>query len=215
MDISPKKQAYANQAAGIINKLNARKMEGYYCATVDEAKDKLQELLARGDRRKVVSYGGSMTLDENGFKDVVTDNGHELIVRENYTTEEELKECKAKIITSDVFLMSTNAITLDGELINIDARGNRVSFLIYGPDEVIVIAGMNKVVTTVEEGINRTRNIASPANTVRLKRNTPCATTGRCAQCLNDSICCNTVITRLSVIPNRIKVILVGEELGY
>lgn len=210
-----KAQAYENQAQGIIEKLKLRKMQGYYCSTVDDAKDKLAELLGADGNTKVVSYGGSMTIDDNGFKDVVTEQGHELIVREDYQTEEEIKECKAKIITSDVFLMSTNAITLDGELINIDGRGNRVSFMIYGPDEVIIIAGMNKVVSNVEDGIRRVRNIATPANTVRLNRNTPCATTGRCADCLNESICCQIVVTRASMIPNRIKVILVGEELGY
>lgn len=215
MDMTPKKQAYANQAAGIIKKLNARKMEGYYCDNLDEAKKMFAQLLNANGKKKIISYGGSMTIDDNGFKDVIKAEGHELIVRENYTTEEEIKECKAKIVNSDVFIMSTNAITLDGELVNIDGRGNRVSFLIYGPDEVIIIAGMNKVVSNVDDGIRRVRNIATPANTVRLNRNTPCATTGRCADCLNESICCQIVVTRASIVPNRIKVILVGEELGY
>ena len=213
--MDPKKKAYENQAQGIINKLAARKMEGYYCQNVEEAKAKLVELIGKDGKSKVVGYGGSMTLDDNGFKDEVKAAGHEIIIREDYKTEEELKECKAKLITSDVFLMSTNAITLDGELINIDGRGNRVSFLIYGPDEVIIIAGMNKVVSNVDDGIRRVRNIATPANTVRLNRNTPCATIGRCADCLSESICCQIVVTRASMIPNRIKVLLVGEELGY
>lgn len=215
MSISPKAQSYANQAATIIKKLNARKMEGYYCASTEEAKAKLVELLGKDGKSKSVSYGGSMTLDENGFKDAVVAAGHELIIRENYKTDEEIKECKAKTINSDAFLMSTNAITLDGELINIDGRGNRVSYLIYGPEEVIIVAGMNKVVSNVEDGIRRVRNVATPPNTVRLNRNTPCAMTGRCAECYQDSICCQIVVTRVSMIPNRIKVILVGEELGY
>lgn len=213
--MDPKKKAYENQAQGIIKKLVARKMEGYYCDNVAEAKEKLVELIGKDGKSKTISYGGSMTIDDNGFKDSIKAAGHEIIIREDYKTEEELKECKAKIINSDVFLMSTNAITLDGELINIDGRGNRVSFLIYGPDEVIIIAGMNKVVSNVDDGIRRVRNIATPANTVRLNRNTPCATTGRCADCLSESICCQIVVTRASMIPNRIKVILVGEELGY
>lgn len=215
MSISPKKQFYANQAAQIIKKLSARKMEGYYCEDLDSAKEKLLELLGKDDRIKTVSYGGSMTLDDNGFKEVVIGAGHELIIRENYKTEEEIKECKAKIATSDVFLMSTNAITLDGELINIDGRGNRVAYMIYGPDEVVIVAGMNKVVSNVDDGIRRVRNMATPPNTVRLGRNTPCATSGQCADCLKESICCQIVVTRASMIPNRIKVILVGEELGY
>lgn len=210
-----KAKAYANQAESIIMKLNMRKMEGYYCANVDEAKEKLSELLNINGTKKTVAYGGSMTIDDNDFKKVVTDGGHELIIREDYKTDEEIKECKARTINSDVFLMSTNAITLDGELVNIDGRCNRVSYMMYGPEEVIIIAGMNKVVSNVDDGIRRVRNIATPANTVRLNRNTPCATTGRCADCLQETICCNIVITRASMVPNRIKVILVGEELGY
>ena len=87
--------------------------------------------------------------------------------------------------------------------------------MIYGPEQVIVVAGMNKVVTNTEEGLDRVRNFASPPNTVRLNRDTPCARSGKCGQCIEDTICCQTVITRVSMIPGRIKVILVGEELGY
>ena len=204
---------YENQAASIIKKLNSRKMEGYYCPDVESAKKKMLELVGEG--KKSIAYGGSMTIDENGFKDSLTAAGHELVIRENYKTPEEIKECKAKQINSDVFIMSTNAITMDGELINIDGRGNRVCYLIYGPDSVIVVAGMNKVVTNVEDGIRRVRNVATPPNCVRLNRETPCAKTGKCGECITDSICSQFVITRLSMIPGRIKVILVGQELGY
>lgn len=210
---TPKETFYENQAATIIKKLNMRKMEGYYCKNVEEAKAKMLELI--GKEKKTVGYGGSMTLDENGFKDSVTAAGHELIIRENYKTPEEEKELKSKLTNADFFLMSTNAITLDGELVNIDGRGNRVSYLIYGPDNVIVIAGMNKVVSTVEDGYRRIRNIATPPNCNRLDCKTPCATTGKCGECFTDSICCEFVTTRMSRVPNRIKVILVGETLGY
>lgn len=210
---TPKETFYENQATTIIKKLNMRKMEGYYCKNVEEAKAKMLELI--GNEKKTVGYGGSMTLDENGFKDSVTAAGHELIIRENYKTPEEEKELKSKLTNADFFLMSTNAITLDGELVNIDGRGNRVSYLIYGPDNVIVIAGMNKVVSTVEDGYRRIRNIATPPNCNRLDCKTPCATTGKCGECFTDSICCEFVTTRMSRVPNRIKVILVGETLGY
>lgn len=210
---NPKEIFYEKQAETIIKKLNQRKMEGFYCPDVESAKAKLVELLGEG--KKSVAYGGSMTLDDNGFKDSVTAAGHELIIRENYKTPEEIKECKAKQINADFFLMSTNAITLDGELINIDGRGNRVSFMIYGPDNVIVVAGMNKVVANVDDGIRRVRNIATPPNCVRLDCKTPCAVTGKCGECFTDSICCQFVVTRMSRVPGRIKVILVGQELGY
>ncbi len=210
---NPQKVFYANQAASIIKKLQLRKMQGYYCEDVESAKKKLVELLGEG--KKSVGYGGSMTLDQNGFKDAVTAAGHELIIRENYKTDEEIKECKAKLVNADAFLMSTNAITLDGELVNIDGRGNRVSFMIYGPDSVIIVAGMNKVASNVEDAIRRIRNIASPPNCNRLNCETPCAKTGKCGDCITDSICCQFVVTRVSRVKDRIKVILVGESLGY
>lgn len=209
----PKRQFYRNQAQSIIKKLELRKMEGYYCETKEEAKEKFLELV--GSDKKSICYGGSMTLDELGLKEAVEAAGHDLIRRENYKTPEEKKECAAKQVTADVFMTSTNAITLDGELVNVDGAGNRVCFLIYGPETVIVVAGMNKVVTDVESGIKRIRDFAAPPNTVRLNCDTPCAKTGRCADCINDTICCTTVVTRVSRVPGRIKVILVGEELGY
>lgn len=208
-----KKTFYANQAASIIHKLQARHMEGYYCESMDEAKKKVVELI--GEAGKSVGYGGSMTIDDSDLKEMISEAGHNLIVRESYKTPEEVEECNAKMINADTFLMSTNAITLDGELINIDGRGNRVAYLIYGPKQVIVIAGMNKVVSNVEDGILRVRNFATPPNTVRLNCDTPCAKTGQCADCLTDTICCQIVTTRASKVPGRIKVVLVGEELGY
>lgn len=208
-----KKIFYENQARSIIKKLESRHMEGYYCENSERAQEKILELIGEGS--KSVAYGGSMTIDHMGIKEKIAGAGHRLIIRENYHTPEEKKECNALQINADTFLMSTNAITLDGELINIDGRGNRVAYLIYGPEQVIVVAGMNKVVSDVREGIDRVHNMASPPNTVRLGCDTPCAKTGRCAGCLTNTICCETVITRASMIHGRIKVILVGEELGY
>ena len=208
-----KKLFYKNQAESIIKKLKLRKMEGYYADTMEEAVSQVLKLI--GSASKSVAYGGSMTIDNSDLKAKIKEAGHDLIVREDYKTDDEIRQLKSKMINADTFLMSTNAITLDGELINIDGRGNRVSYLIYGPEQVIVIAGMNKVVKDVNEGLDRTRNIASPANTVRLGCDTPCSRSGRCGDCLEHTICCEMVITRASMIPGRIKVVLVGEELGY
>lgn len=168
------------------------------------------------EKGKSVAWGGSMTLAETGIMDAVKNADYEIIDREAAKTKEEQKEVFGKICGCDYFLMSSNAVTLDGELVNVDGRGNRVSFLCFGPENVIVVAGMNKVVPDVESAIKRVRNIAAPPNTVRLNKSTPCAVTGKCADCVSpDCICAQTVITRLSAIPNRIKVVLVGEEFGY
>lgn len=210
---SAKQGYYENAADTVIKNLKKRRMDAYYCEDKQEALEKVLELMEDG---KSVAWGGSMTLAECGIMDAVKSGKYNVIDREKAKTDEEIRETYGKICTCDYFLMSTNAITLDGELVNVDGRGNRVSFLCFGPQNVIVVAGMNKLVTDVDMGIKRTRNMVAPPNTVRLKKNTPCSVTGRCADCLSpDCICAQTVITRLSMIPGRIKVILVGEELGY
>ena len=138
--MTPKQTFYENQAKSIIHKLEARKMEGYYCPDKEAAKAKVLELI--GNDKKVVTYGGSMSLDEIGLKEAVEEAGHDLLRREKYVTPEEKRECFAKQTLADVFLMSTNAITLDGELVNIDGNGNRCAAMIYGPKQVLVIAGL-------------------------------------------------------------------------
>lgn len=211
--MTPKQQYYENAAETIIKNLKRRRMEGYYCETKEEAVKKALELMPEGSS---IGWGGSMSLAEAGLMDAIRNGDYDIIDRDIVKNEEERKAMLAKLVNCNFFLMSTNAITLDGELVNVDGRANRVSFLCYGPDNVIILAGMNKVVSDVESGIKRVHDIASPANTVRLNKKTPCSVTGRCADCFSDDcICAQTVITRMSLVPNRIKVILVGEELGY
>lgn len=211
--MTPKKQYFENAAKTIIANLEKRQMEGYYCEDRAAAVKKVLELVPEGS---VVSWGGTMTLTETGVMDALEAGNFTLIDRMLAKTPQEKKEIYAKTVCADYYFMSTNAITLDGELVNVDGFGNRVACLCTGPDHVIILAGMNKVVSTVEEGHDRARNIAAPMNTVRLNKNTPCATKGKCYNCLSpECICSQIVVTRRSSIPGRIKVILIGEELGY
>lgn len=208
-----KKQYYENVAATIIKNLEKRQMNGFYCADSASAVAKVLELIPENS---AVAWGGSMTLFETGIMEAIKKDTYKIIDRDSAKTPEEQREIYGKICGCDYFLMSTNAITLDGELVNVDNRGNRVSFLCFGPEYVLVIAGINKVVPDVDAGIKRARNIAAPPNTLRLNRKTPCAVTGKCEDCLSpDCICAQTVITRRSAFKGRITVILVGEELGY
>lgn len=211
--MSPKKQYYENLADTLIEKFNLRGIEGYYCDNSAEALAMAKRFLTPGCS---ISWGGSETLNEIGLLVDLEESDYILYDRFSAKTPEEKSLMYSKIVTVDYFFMSSNAITLDGQLVNIDGSGNRVACLITGPKNVIIIAGMNKIVTDVNTGIERVRNMATPPNVVRLNKNTPCAELGRCANCLTDDcICCEVVITRKSLIPGRIKVILVGEELGY
>lgn len=211
--MSIKKEYYKNLSNTVIKNFQKRHIEGHYCETIEEAKALALSLVPEN---ATASFGGSMTLEETGIlaalraREDIT-----LYDRATATTPEENKKILHDALSCDYYFMSSNAITHDGELVNIDGNGNRVAALIYGPENVIVVAGMNKICKTVEEGLSRTRNIASPQNCVRLNKNTPCAVNGVCGNCLADTICDQMVITRASRVPQRIKVILVGEELGF
>lgn len=209
-----KAEHYQILADRMIEKMQLRGLEGYYAATKEDALQLVKEkFLTKGVS---VAWGGSMTLKEAGVMDYLDESECIIYDRTAPKTPEEEKQMKANIVNADYFLMSTNAITLDGELVNIDGFANRVSFLCYGPENVLVIAGMNKVATDVEDALNRVKNMASPPNALRLNKNTPCAKIGRCADCFTeDCICSQIVITRRSSVKGRIKVLLVGEELGY
>ena len=208
-----KKEYYKNLANTVLKGFEKRFMEGYYCDSSEEAKKLALSLVSEGS---TVSFGGSVTLDETGIlTELRAREDITLFDRATATTPEENKKIMHEALSCDYYFMSSNAITTDGELVNIDGNGNRVAALIYGPENVIIIAGMNKIVRNVEEGISRTRNIAAPPNCIRLNKNTPCAANGVCGNCLKETICDQIVITRASRVPNRIKVILVGEELGF
>ena len=126
------------------------------------------------------------------------------------------KDRFTQAILSDYYLMSTNAFTIDGQLVNIDGNGNRVSALCYGPKHVVIITGMNKLVPSVDAAYKRIRQDACPPNCVRLGLTNPCSKTGICGECMSaSSICDLFVTTRMSRYPDRIHVIMVGEELGY
>lgn len=209
----PKKVYYENLADSIIEKFNKRGIEGYYCENAEDALLTAKRFLTPGCS---ISWGGSETLNEIGLLDELVASDYIIYDRNTAKTPEEKSAMYSKIVTVDYYFMSSNAITLDGQLVNIDGIGNRVACLITGPKNVIIIAGMNKIVTDTTTGVERVRNMASPPNAVRLGSKTPCAELGKCTNCLTDDcLCCEIVITRKSRIPGRIKVILVGEELGY
>ncbi|WP_310604696.1 lactate utilization protein [Anaerosporobacter sp.] len=211
MDV--KKEFYKTQATSILKKCTLRGMRGHYCESKTEALEYIKSLFTPDAS---ISWGGSETLEEIGLFDYLETAPYTLYDRTTAKTPEEQKAMYAKTVTADYYLMSTNAITLDGQLINIDGNGNRVACLVTGPDNVIIVAGMNKVVPNIEAGIARVHNVAAPQNALRLNRNTPCHDFGRCADCLSaECICSNTVITRKSNKPGRLIVVLVGEELGY
>lgn len=208
-------KAIRNRKAGekLCEKLQSRGFAAYYCATGEEALQKALELIPAGS---VVSWGGCHSAEEIGLLEAVRQGQYQVLDRNTAKTPEERVAIMKQALTCDVFLTGTNAITEDGELVNVDGNGNRVAAMTYGPDSVIVIAGMNKLTKTVMDAANRARTVAAPINAQRFDLQTPCKVDGMCHDCnVPDSICTYVVRTRRCKPAGRIKVILVGEELGY
>lgn len=200
-------------AESVIKRFQKRQMDACYCATKEEAKAKILEMLPQGAS---VTWGGSESMVEAGVMEAVKNGSYELIDRKSAKTPEEQRAVYGKIVCADYFLTSTNAFTKDGELVNIDGAGNRVACICYGPAHVIVLASMNKMCDSVDDAIRRVHNQAAPPNAIRVGVKTPCSKNGLCADCLSpESICCQTVITRMSKVPGRITVVLCGEPLGF
>ena len=211
--LEPKKKMYDKAGPRVAAALQKRNMEAYYCPTAAEAVEKVLELIPAGD---VGSWGGGATVDELGIKGRLRSRNQPVIDRDTARTPEERTAMLHQALTCDTFLMSSNAISADGQLVNIDGNANRVAALCFGPESVLVIAGMNKVMGDLDSAIARARQVAAPAYAQRFVIKTPCAVTGSGGDCTSpDCICCQMVITRVCRPAGRIKVILVGQDLGF
>ena len=197
----------------LCDNLNSRGFAAYYCSSKEEALAKALELIPE---ECTITWGGCKSAEEIGLIDAVCRGNYKVLDRNNAKTPEERTAIMKQAFTCDVFLTGTNAITETGELVNIDGIGNRVAAMTFGPESVIVIAGINKVVPTVMDAANRARNTAAPINAQRFDIKTPCKIDGTCHDCNSpDSICSYIVRTRRCKPNGRIKVILVGESLGF
>ena len=212
MEQTPKQLRNEKLGAKVVKAMESRHFEAYYCVTREDALKKALELIPEGS---VVAWGGSVTMNEIGLSEALHNGKYQLIDRDAAPPEERRKLMRQGLL-ADYFISGANAISEDGEIVNIDGNGNRVGAIVYGPDHVVIIAGMNKVVKTLEDAVRRARTIAAPINKQRFGGTTPCAKTGSCGDCkAEDCICCQILVTRVCRPAGRIKVILVGEELGF
>ncbi len=197
----------------VVQALNKRNMEAYYVQSKEEALEKALELIPEGSS---ISWGGSMSISEIGLKEAVCQGNYKVCNRDKAANAEERNAIELQAYQCDYFLTSSNAVTEDGFLVNIDGHANRISAIAHGPEHVLMIVGMNKIVKDVDSAIGRARNEASPINAQRFGLNTPCCKTGACFDCKSpETICCQMLITRYSKEPGRIKVILVNDSLGF
>jgi len=198
----------------LVKALEARHFEAAYFDEIPPAVEKVFNLIPKDH---VVSWGGSMTAKAMGLYDEAARRGYQVINRDAGQTPEEKVNLMRQALLCDTFLMGTNALSEDGQLVNIDGNGNRIAALCYGPRQVIVVTGINKAAKTLDDAITRARNQAAPLNMQRFNSlKTPCNSNGSCADCKKpDSICSHIIITRLCKPAGRIKVIIIGQELGF
>ena len=208
----PRQSYYEKRARVLVRNLQARHFDAWYCENREQALAQALSLIPEGS---VVGWGGAMSAKQIGLLDAMNRGPYKAIDRDKTTTPEERKAAMKRCLLSDVFITGTNALSMDGQLVNIDGVGNRVAAMVYGPETLIVIAGMNKVTDTLEDALRRARTVAAPMNKQRFPAETPCAVTGVCGDCRSEGCICNQIlITRNCKPAGRIKVILVGEELG-
>ena len=197
-------------AQKVIQGLKSRNMTGYYAATKEEALALALSLIPEGSS---VTMGGAMSAHEIGLVEALKAGNYRFIDRDAIADK---RAAMLAAYDADFFLTSANAMTEDGEMVNIDGNANRVSAIAQGPKKVLVIAGMNKICSDLDGAMKRARNVAAPVNAQRFGLNTPCAKTGACMNCKSpDTICCQFLITRFSRHADRIHVILVNDHLGF
>ena len=208
-----KKRYYEKRGEVLVKNLRSRHFDAWYCPDRASALEKALEQIPAGAS---VGWGGAHSAEEIGLIDAVIAGDYRELDRSRCSTPEARTRCMKDCLTADVFLTGANALSLDGQMVNIDGTGNRLAAICYGPDTILVIAGMNKVMATLDSAIVRARTVAAPMNKQRFPNATPCEVTGACADCKSPECICNQILVTRNCRPaGRIKFILVGEDLGF
>jgi L-lactate utilization protein LutB len=196
--------------------LEANNFEVYLAENTDEARKIVKEILLRTGG-KSIAWGGSVTYLQTGLYDELK-NCADYDVLDSFqkgVAPEEMYERRRRSLLADIFITGTNGVTETGKLVNLDMTGNRVAAITFGPRNVVILAGRNKVVPDVEDAMLRVKNFAAPTNAMRLDKKTPCVKTSVCEECRSPDRICNTwTITEKSYPKGRIKIVLINQDLG-
>ncbi|MGI5850391.1 MAG: lactate utilization protein [Christensenellales bacterium] len=203
-----------NDIEKTLSALKRKNFKAVYAKNAEDAKNYVLSVIGQND---TVGSGGSVTLVETGILDALLERGNQVysgMLADRLGQDED--DVKRNGMTADVYLTSTNAITVAGDLINIDGTGNRVAAMIYGPPKVIIVAGKNKITANPNAAVARIKKIACPQNARRLGYHTPCAKTDRCEDCNHADRMCNvTVHIQYPTRGKEIHVILIDGDFGY
>jgi len=199
-------------------RLEGNKFDVYIADSAEKAKDIALNTIIPPLGAKSVSWGGSVSFVSTGLFHALKDNP-DFEVMDTFDTSlpaEQKFELRRRSLMADLFITGTNAVTEDGQLVNLDMIGNRVAAIMWGPKNVLLIVGRNKICRTLDDAISRVKNYAAPVNCMKLNKKTPCAKTGVCHDCSSpDRICNYWTVTEKSFQQGRIKIILVNEDLGF
>lgn len=210
--MEPLKKFYSKRGEVLVKNLRNRHFDAYYCDTKEQALEKALELIPVGSS---VGWGGALSAQQIGLMEAIKKGDYTAIDRDIAQNPEERVKIMKSGLLADVFITGANALSLDGQMVNIDGNGNRVAPIVYGPDSIIVIAGMNKVMDSLDAAMIRARTISAPLNKQRFDLQTPCEITGACGDCKSEGCICNQILVTRHCRPvGRIKFVLVGEDLG-
>ncbi len=195
----------------------ALEKNGFLIEIFETKEECLKSAVAQIDKNAIIGFGGSTTVKEIGLFDYLVQNDYNLINPYKHgLSREEVFDLRKKALTADLFITGTNAITVEGELVNVDGYGNRVAAITFGPKKVYIFVGINKIVLNREQAIDRIFDYAAPINAKRLNKNVPCVESGFCEDCDSpERICNHLVITMKQRFPDRIKIFLINEKLGF
>lgn len=211
--MTPKQIRNNMLAEKLLKNLRRRNFNAFYCPSSAEAVEKISSLIPDGSS---VTWGGSMTIRDMGLTRRLKERALKVFDRDDATDRQTAGRIYREAFSCDFYLSGANAISEDGVIVNIDGNGNRVAAITFGPDNVIIVAGLNKVAQDVNSALARARSTAAPINAARFDINTPCRIDGVCHNCNStDCICSCIHFLRNSHPAGRHTVVLIGEDLGY
>ncbi|MPQ42974.1 lactate utilization protein [Clostridium tarantellae] len=193
--------------------LDNKKYNAIYVNNINEAKEKVLELIPKGSS---IALGGSVTLNEMDLINTFRNGDYKFYDRYQQLPFVEIVEIMRQSMIADFLVTSTNAITENGELVNMDCSGNRAAGMIFGPKKVIIVVGANKLVKDIDEAMRRIEKVAI-MNAKRINHKTPCVETGQCDDCFVKGRLCNyvSIVKNGAKFPGRFTVIVIGDEVGY
>lgn len=211
--MNPNEKYYALRGKRLVENLKKRHFDAYYCVDRTSALQKALDIIPEGCS---VGWGGATSADQIGLIQAIRNGNFCQIDRDSAENPSERERLMKKCLTADVFIAGANAISIDGQMVNIDGIGNRVAAIAYGPERVIIVAGMNKVADSLEAAVTRARTVAAPINKQRFSAPAGCSESGTCVDCKAEGCICNQIlITRNCKPAGRIAFILIGEDLGF